>query len=148
MATIEWIQALLGSQFQPLFMAITNLGSRYAYIVILTLYYWLIDPVAGRQLGILTSLSYTVNICLKDVFAVPRPFVLKPEIASEAAKVTSGARRKRDKVIDQCVSHAAKGQPDQRGRVLGSVISINRIDVCQDTERNNVKCRRQNLCLY
>ncbi|MDJ0615730.1 MAG: phosphatase PAP2 family protein [Calothrix sp. MO_192.B10] len=89
MAVIKWIQALLGEQWQPLFLGITYLGSEYAYIGFMTLYYWLINPVVGRQLGMITSFSLGCNILLKDIFLYPRPFELEPNLASPAAKITA-----------------------------------------------------------
>ncbi|MDJ0734147.1 MAG: phosphatase PAP2 family protein [Nostocaceae cyanobacterium] len=89
METIKWIQSLLGEELQPLFLAITSLGSEYAYIVFMTLYYWLVDPWTGRQLGIVTTLSLGFNILLKDLSANPRPFELNPNLAPPAAKATA-----------------------------------------------------------
>ncbi len=89
MAVIKWIQSLLGEEWQQLFLGITYLGSEYAYIAFMTLYYWLINPVVGRQLGILTSFSLGCNILLKDIFLYPRPFELEANLASPAAKITA-----------------------------------------------------------
>ncbi|WP_088241174.1 phosphatase PAP2 family protein [Calothrix rhizosoleniae] len=89
MAAIKWIQSLLGEQWQQFFLAITYLGSEYAYIVFMTLYYWLINPMVGRQLGIITSLSLGCNILLKDIFFYPRPFELEANLASPAAQLTA-----------------------------------------------------------
>jgi len=44
MTLIEWLQSSLGTSWQNLFIAITYVGSDYAYIVLLSLYYWIVDP--------------------------------------------------------------------------------------------------------
>lgn len=88
MTAIEWIQKLLGTSLQPLFLGITNLGSEYAYIVFLSLYYWLVNPRTGRQLGLLIGFSYGFNVLCKALFDYPRPFELNPNIASPEAIAT------------------------------------------------------------
>ncbi len=89
MTVIEWMQKLLGTGLQPLFLGITNLGSEYAYIVFLSLYYWLVNPWTGRQLGLLLGFSYGFNILCKELFDYPRPFELNPNLASPEAIATS-----------------------------------------------------------
>lgn len=89
METIEWIQALLGEQWRALFVFITYLGSEYAYIILFTLYYWLIDPITGRQLGLVTSFGFVFNAILKDWFDSPRPFEFNPDIASSVAQASA-----------------------------------------------------------
>lgn len=74
---------------QSFFLIITYFGSEYAYIVLLTLYYWLINPVSARQLGILMGITYGVNTILKEWFQVPRPFLAQPDIANEVPKATA-----------------------------------------------------------
>jgi membrane-associated phospholipid phosphatase len=88
MTTVEAIQAWLGESWQAFFLGFTYLGSIYAYITLLSLYYWLVDPHVGRQLGILLGMTYAVNILLKDWIDQNRPFEINPNIASEVAKET------------------------------------------------------------
>lgn len=89
MNVIETIQSFLGASWQPWFITLTYLGSIYAYITFLTLYYWLVDPQRGRQLGILMSLTYVTNLLVKDWSDRERPFEINPSIASESAKKTA-----------------------------------------------------------
>jgi membrane-associated phospholipid phosphatase len=88
MTAIETLQAWLGESWQAFFLGITYLGSVYAYITLLSLYYWLVDPHTGRQFTILLGLTYAVNILLKDGIDRNRPFKINSDIASEAAKET------------------------------------------------------------
>lgn len=73
-----------------LWLAITNLGRDKVFIVVLALYAWLVNPFAGRNLGIVFTLSYLVNTALKYGLNVPRIFADNPGVASEAAKATAG----------------------------------------------------------
>jgi membrane-associated phospholipid phosphatase len=84
MTVIEWLQSFLGTSGQNLFIAISYIGSDYAYIVLLSLYYWLIDPISGRQLGMLMGLTYGLNLLFKEITNRPRPFELNPNIALES----------------------------------------------------------------
>lgn len=90
METIEALQTVFGPRSQSVIIVITNLGSESAYILLLALYYWLINPAVGRRIGIALSLSFCANVLLKDLFAVPRPYVVNPDIATEAAQATAG----------------------------------------------------------
>lgn len=53
------------------------------------LYTWWVDPPGGRKLGILLGVSWLVNLGLKELFALPRPFQTDPAVASEAARATA-----------------------------------------------------------
>ncbi|MBB6098339.1 hypothetical protein HNR42_001764 [Deinobacterium chartae] len=90
MDTIAGIQQVLGPNWQSFFLFITQLGSDYAYIAVLTLYYWLVDPRMGRALGVFFGLSVTVNEALKPLLDLKRPYEVNPGIASEAARLTAG----------------------------------------------------------
>ncbi|MFP4008377.1 MAG: phosphatase PAP2 family protein [Spirulinaceae cyanobacterium] len=89
MTVIEWLQSGLGTSWQNLFIAITYVGSDYAYIVLLSVYYWLIDPISGRKLGMLMGLTYGLNLLLKEIINRPRPFEINPNIALESLQKTS-----------------------------------------------------------
>lgn len=71
-----------------LVLAITHLGSGPGVISLTLLYTWWIDPSGGRKLGILLGLSWMVNLTLKEVFALPRPYQVDAEAATEAARAT------------------------------------------------------------
>lgn len=88
MAGIEWIQSVFGDGWLPFFLSVTYLGSEYAYIGLLTLFYWVVDPRVGRQLGLVLSVSYTFNQILKLAIALPRPFEVNPQVVSPVAKAT------------------------------------------------------------
>ena len=58
--------------------------------MLLSLYYWLIDPRQGQRLGVVLSLSYGGNVLLKQLFALPRPYQLDSSVASDVAQSTAG----------------------------------------------------------
>ena len=89
MTLIEWLQSSLGTSWQNLFIAITYVGSDYAYIVLLSLYYWIVDPLSGRLLGMLMGLTYGLNLLLKEIVNRPRPFEINPTIALESLQKDS-----------------------------------------------------------
>jgi membrane-associated phospholipid phosphatase len=89
MTAIESLQSFLGIQWQTAFLCITYLGSDYAYIVLLSFYYWLVDPILGRQLGILLGITYALNISLKELTDRPRPFELDPTLARLSIQKTA-----------------------------------------------------------
>ena len=70
-------------------LAVTHLGSGPGVISMALLYSWWIDPPGGRRLGILLGFSWLLNLTLKDLFALPRPFQTDPAAASEAARTTA-----------------------------------------------------------
>lgn len=70
------------------FLLITQLGSEQAYVVLLALYYWLVDPSSGRRLGLLLGLNFALNSLLKQALDLPRPYQLDPSLASAEAVET------------------------------------------------------------
>lgn len=89
MDTVRSLHAALGGP-EALWLAITDLGSETALIVTVALYYWLVNPRGGRQLGLTFALSYLLNTVLKFALNEPRPFFSDPAVASDAAKATAG----------------------------------------------------------
>ena len=71
-------------------LALTLLGRDEVYIVVLALYAWLINPVGMRALGVAFSVSYLVNTALKYGLNLGRPFLERPDVASDAARATAG----------------------------------------------------------
>jgi len=71
-----------------LVLAITHLGSGPGVISLALLYTWWLDPPGGRKLGILLGLSWMLNLTLKEVFALPRPYDVDAGAASQTARAT------------------------------------------------------------
>ena len=87
---LDLIRAIRGDgSLDALFLPITNLGSEFGYIALLTLTFML-APRIGRQLGLWFGVGVAINTAFKYGFNLPRPFTLEPEITSAAAKATAG----------------------------------------------------------
>lgn len=89
MSVIEFLQGLFGEQWLIFFRTVTRLGDGDIYLVLLSLYYWLVDPQRGRQLSLLLTLSVMSNILLKQAFGMPRPYIVNPAVITPEASHTS-----------------------------------------------------------
>ncbi|HEX2863403.1 MAG TPA: phosphatase PAP2 family protein, partial [Deinococcales bacterium] len=84
-------QALSPTAFWgQVWLAVTYLGSEYAFIVYLALAYWLLGPRVGRRLGFAVAVSFVLNDVLKNAVNGPRPFYDDPSVATPAAQATAG----------------------------------------------------------
>ncbi|WP_420596140.1 phosphatase PAP2 family protein [Deinococcus sp.] len=75
---------------EAFWLAITSLGGDFAFIAVLALYGWLVQPGGIRALGVAFALSYLVNSALKYGLNLPRPFTADPSVASAAAQASAG----------------------------------------------------------
>jgi len=75
--------------FDSIVLAITHLGSGPGVISLALLYAWWVDPAGGRKLGVLLGLSWLLNLSLKQVFSLPRPFDAEVDAASDLARATA-----------------------------------------------------------
>lgn len=83
---IRWVRG--DGSLDAIFLLITNLGSEFGYIALLTLTFML-APRVGRQLGLWFGVGVAINTAFKYGFNLPRPFTLESEITSAAAKATA-----------------------------------------------------------
>ncbi|ANV83376.1 phospholipid phosphatase [Picosynechococcus sp. PCC 7003] len=91
MLFIEFLQKVFGDRFLGFFLVVTHLGGEAIYILLLSLYYWLLDPRRGRLLTLILTLSVISNIVLKNAFALPRPYVVNPAVITPEAFHTEGS---------------------------------------------------------
>ena len=85
MLIIEFLQGLLGDRGIEFFEVVARLHGEVSLILILSLYFWLINPVQGRQLGLAFVLSMICNVLLKDIFSLPRPYVINAKVITPEA---------------------------------------------------------------
>lgn len=77
---IRAVQAVRSPALDIVFRAITSLGGQEFYFLLLPLLLWCIDYAVGVRLGTAFLLATYVNIGLKDLFALPRPFSADPSV--------------------------------------------------------------------
>jgi membrane-associated phospholipid phosphatase len=77
---IRAAQSVRDPALDALFLTITSLGSKEFYFLLLPLMLWCVDFVLGVRVAALFLLSTYVNVSLKDLFALPRPFELDPSV--------------------------------------------------------------------
>ncbi|PYE54971.1 phosphatase PAP2 family protein [Deinococcus yavapaiensis] len=75
---------------ESFWLALTQFGSDYAFIVLMGVYIFFVNPRGARDFGVWFSLSLFTNGLLKTVLDEPRPFQVDASIASDAAKDTAG----------------------------------------------------------
>ena len=64
----------IGQSWMPLMRFFTFLGKEQFYLLLMPLLYWTIDSRLGIQLGVMLTLSSSLNDLLKLGFHSPRPF--------------------------------------------------------------------------
>jgi membrane-associated phospholipid phosphatase len=77
---IREVQTARAPVIDALFLAITSLGSKEFYFLLLPLLLWSVDFVIGVRVAVAFLLATYVNISLKDLFSLPRPFELDPSV--------------------------------------------------------------------
>lgn len=77
---ITAVQQLRSPAADTIFRGITLLGQEEFYLLALPLILWCMDFRIGVRLSLVVLLSHYVNICVKDLFAEPRPFIFRPEV--------------------------------------------------------------------
>jgi membrane-associated phospholipid phosphatase len=78
---IRTVQSVASPILTLLMKAFTFAGTEYFYLALLTALYWCVDRRRGIRLTVLVLLSTALNLWLKNVFAVPRPFIIDPSVA-------------------------------------------------------------------
>lgn len=87
--TIRIIQSAKSVPLTFLMKAITFLGSEYAYLAMLPLFYWCYDERKALRLAFVVLLSAWLNLFLKELWMQPRPYDLDPSVGMASEK-TSG----------------------------------------------------------
>jgi membrane-associated phospholipid phosphatase len=77
---IRAIQTLRSPALDLLFRSITSLGNEDFYFLLLPLLLWCVDFAIGARLAAVFLVSTYINVSLKDLFRLPRPFVLDPSV--------------------------------------------------------------------
>jgi membrane-associated phospholipid phosphatase len=72
---IRWIETIRNPILDTFFLAVTDIGSTVGYLVMLPLVWWGLSWKLGARLSVALVLSVYLNALLKDLIALPRPFV-------------------------------------------------------------------------
>ncbi len=77
---IHTIQQVQGPALTAFFKAVTFLGEKEFFLLLLPLVFWCVDFTVGIRLAVAYLLSVYVNVVFKDIIAHPRPFELEPTV--------------------------------------------------------------------
>jgi membrane-associated phospholipid phosphatase len=86
LSAIRALQNASSPVLDEIVKAVTHIGSPSAAIAIILFAYWCVDSKKGFRLFFLTFAVFALNVCLKNIFRVPRPFVLDPSVGLIAEK--------------------------------------------------------------
>ncbi len=73
MDAILWLQSFSSPALDRFFVAVTALGSREFYMILIPVVYWCVDRRVGIRLGLAFLTSIYLNFFLKDLLRLPRP---------------------------------------------------------------------------
>lgn len=85
MELIHALQRIHAPALDAAMLAITQLGSEQAYILLLLVAYLGVDARFGRRLAVVFLAGFQLNQYLKGVLDTPRPFELDPTVTPSAA---------------------------------------------------------------
>lgn len=77
---IRAVQQVRSPLLDASFKLITSLGSEDFYFLLLPLLLWCVDLAVGTRIAAIFLLSTTINVGLKDLFQLPRPFETDPSV--------------------------------------------------------------------
>lgn len=86
----EALRSISSPALDRIVRLLTDLGSTEFFITAVPIVYWCLNKTLGLSLGIVTVISGGINIALKDVFQIPRPYVLYPHLGAPDFLLTTG----------------------------------------------------------
>jgi membrane-associated phospholipid phosphatase len=86
-AILEWgagiiaaVQTLRSPPLTAIMLVITFLGNELFFLIAFPILYWCVDERRAARLGFVTFFTLFVNVWAKDLIALPRPYVSRPEL--------------------------------------------------------------------
>lgn len=86
----EFLRSLSSPWLDRLIRLITDVGSSSFYMAAVPVVYWCIDKALGLGLGISLAVSTVFNVTLKDIFRIPRPYVVWPQLGAPQFLLSTG----------------------------------------------------------
>lgn len=80
MTILTSVQSIASPALDAVALAVTQLGSEYAYVAMLVIVYLAVDARSGRVLGLALLGGYYLNQHAKALVDTQRPYVLHPEL--------------------------------------------------------------------
>ncbi len=71
---MEWVQSFSTPFLDHFFLMVTNLANELLFVLIVVIIYWCISKQKGFNVVCALLLSGMININLKELFQIPRPF--------------------------------------------------------------------------
>lgn len=87
---LKWIQTMRNPALDHVFTWITILGEEYFAIAVLCIILWCVNKKFGYVIGFAYLTSWIFNFSLKEIFHVPRPFVLDKSIIPIRPETATG----------------------------------------------------------
>ncbi len=87
---LEWIQTIRTPFFDHLFVWITVLGEEYFAMAVVCLILWCVDKKMGYKIGIAYISTFILNIFIKEIFQIPRPFILDRNLTPIRPETATG----------------------------------------------------------
>ncbi len=82
-AWMEWIQSFSTPFLDRLFLMITNMANEMLFVFIVVVIYWCISKTKGFTMVCALLFSGFININLKQIFRIPRPFTYSDVIQKD-----------------------------------------------------------------
>ena len=79
---IQWLEPYRSPALTRLLMIVTDLGSTVGYLLMLPIIWWGFSWKVGARISVALVLSVYLNSLIKDVVALPRPFVYTDDVAN------------------------------------------------------------------
>ncbi|HPA33274.1 MAG TPA: phosphatase PAP2 family protein [Anaerolineaceae bacterium] len=80
----------LGSWLNTPMEFFTFLGSEYAFLALMPLFYWSVDSATGLRIGLMLLISNGLNTPLKFLFHSPRPYWIDPNVVALSSETSFG----------------------------------------------------------
>ena len=87
---LKWIQSMRNPWLDHMFTSITVLGEDYFAITVLCIILWCVNKKFGYAIGFAYLSSWILNFSIKQIFQVPRPFILDKDIIPIRPETATG----------------------------------------------------------